>query len=272
MVNARVATAAVLIPAVVSAVLLLDTPWFAAVSGFVVFVGAWEWAGIAGWGSRHGRIAYVALFAATALAIVLSGRGLPVSPMTVAASFAWFCAALWLAAYQSGRAGSGPQWLKSLVGLCVLLPFWMSLVDLHARGGGRGWVLFLLVMIWVADSAAFFGGRRFGRRRLASTISPGKTWEGVIAGLLGGAAAGATFGLYREMQGVEMLVFLVLCLGTVAASVVGDLLESMMKRSANLKDSGSLLPGHGGLLDRIDSLTAAAPVFLAGLMFMGGPA
>jgi phosphatidate cytidylyltransferase len=152
----------------------------------------------------------------------------------------------------------------------VLLPTWTSLVALHARApDGRWWLLFLLVLVWIADTAAFFVGRRWGRRRLASVVSPGKSWEGVLAGLAGGIAAGAVFGLYRDMQGVEMLVFLLICGGTVAASVVGDLMESMMKRSANLKDSGNLLPGHGGVLDRIDSLTAAAPVFLAGWLLMG---
>jgi len=269
-VRTRIATAAALIPMVVAGICLLDTGWFAALAGLVVLLGAWEWAALAGCRGYPCRFGFLVLLAAAAVAVSLpAAAGL----VAVVACLWWLVGAIWLGAYQSGRAGSGPVAVKVLVGLLVLVPAWTSLVALHARDpGGRGWLLFLLIMVWIADTAAFFAGRRFGRHRLASAVSPGKSWEGVAAGLLGGVAAGIAFGLYRDMQGVEILVFLIVCLGTVAASVVGDLMESMMKRSANLKDSGSLLPGHGGMLDRIDSLTAAAPVFLAGLAFIGRPA
>jgi phosphatidate cytidylyltransferase len=269
-VRTRIATAAALIPVVVAGVVLLDTIWFAALAGVVVLQGAWEWTGLAGCRDVATRIGFLGLLVAVAAAMLTSSADRLARLIAMGATIWWLVGALWLHAYQSGRAGAGPFALRVVVGLLVLLPVWTSLVALHGREpGGRSWVLFLLAMIWIADTAAYLVGRRYGRRPLASAVSPGKSWEGVAAGLGGGLAAGAGFALYRDMQGVEMLVFLMVCAGTVAASIVGDLMESMMKRSANLKDSGNLLPGHGGLLDRIDSLTAAAPVFLAGLIAMG---
>jgi phosphatidate cytidylyltransferase len=129
---------------------------------------------------------------------------------------------------------------------------------------GPGYVLFLFLLIWVADIGAYFAGRRWGRRKLALAISPGKTWEGAVgagaAALAFALAGAAALGLGSRWPG-----FVAICMVTVGFSIAGDLFESMMKRQRGLKDSGSLLPGHGGVLDRVDSLTAAAPVFLLGL-------
>ncbi|MDX1433429.1 MAG: phosphatidate cytidylyltransferase [Gammaproteobacteria bacterium] len=129
-------------------------------------------------------------------------------------------------------------------------------------------VLFLLVLVWCADSAAFFVGRRYGRRRLASRVSPGKSVEGVLGAMLAGALlAGAA----APLGGVPApLPFVALSVLTVITSVLGDLTESAFKRRAGVKDSGSLIPGHGGVLDRIDSLTAAAPLFVLGYHWLGG--
>ncbi|HEY7840168.1 MAG TPA: phosphatidate cytidylyltransferase, partial [Gammaproteobacteria bacterium] len=239
MLKARVATAAVLIPAVVGGVLLLDTRWFAALAGLIFLLGAWEWLLLAGYPRAGARIGF--LFLAAAGVLLWPWIGLAAGPLALGASLGWLLGLIWVHAYQSGSVGAGPAPVRIATGLMVLLPAWTSLVALHARNpDGRWWVLFLLVMIWIADTAAFFAGRRFGRRRLASAVSPGKSWEGVFAGLLGGLGVGVAFGLYRDMQGVEILVFLMVCACTVAASVIGDLLESMMKRSVNVKDSGSL--------------------------------
>ncbi len=189
--------------------------------------------------------------------------------MVLGAALAWWVVASGLVWYYQlhGGLGPGPKWLRGLVGWLILVPPWVSLVSLHGRtGNGAYLVLTLLVLIWSADIAAFFAGRRWGRRRLASHVSPGKSWEGVIGGLLAVAAVAVVSGVLLELADAQLLLFLVLCLATALISILGDLTESAFKRQVGLKDSGRLLPGHGGVLDRIDSLTAAAPLFAAGML------
>jgi phosphatidate cytidylyltransferase len=142
----------------------------------------------------------------------------------------------------------------------------MALSRLVDFDRGPKWVLFALVLIWAADIGAFFVGRRFGRTRLAPNVSPGKTWEGVVGGLVASALVAA---LGSGLFGQPPLWFVPLCLAVVAFSIVGDLTESLLKRFAGLKDSGSLFPGHGGVMDRIDSVTGAAPILLFVLIKLG---
>ena len=167
----------------------------------------------------------------------------------------------------AARLGDAAPDTRLLAGLCALVPAWLALARLRL-GGPRGaeWVLFCLLLVWMADIGAYFAGRRFGRRRLAPEVSPGKTWEGVLGGVAAciPVAVGGSFWFSVPLGG-----FLVLCLAAVACSIVGDLTESLLKRFAGVKDSGTLFPGHGGVMDRIDSLTAAAPVLLLGLTVLG---
>ena len=134
---------------------------------------------------------------------------------------------------------------------------------------GAGYVLFLLFLIWIADSGAYFTGRRWGQRKLALSISPGKTWEGVWGASLAALVFAMLGAVVLEVR-MPWPGFVILSMVTVGFSIAGDLFESMLKRQRGLKDSGSLLPGHGGVLDRVDSLTAAVPVFLLGLYGMRG--
>jgi phosphatidate cytidylyltransferase len=129
-------------------------------------------------------------------------------------------------------------------------------------------VLYVLVLVWVADSGAFFAGRQFGRNKLAPRVSPGKTWEGVIGALVACSLFAFGYAQFIDLQGSALTGFILVCLVTVLFSIAGDLLVSLMKRQQGVKDTGTLIPGHGGILDRIDSLLAAAPVFLLGIRWV----
>jgi phosphatidate cytidylyltransferase len=269
----RLLTALLLIPLVVAGVLLLPTPWLAGLFALVALIGATEWGRLAGLREGAARAAFTLAVAAALAAVWLAmGLGLAGWWLFLAAALFWLVVTGWLWQRRHApvrRAAHGDGWW-ALAGLWVLVPAWAALVTLHARGtDGPYLVLFVLVLIWVADSAAYFVGRRFGRRKLAPAISPGKTLEGG-AGALGGALlCGLALAWWRPQLG-EMPALLVICLLTTLVSISGDLFESLAKRRVGLKDSGSLLPGHGGVLDRIDSLTAAAPIFLFGLLVLGG--
>src|SRR3990167_3322211 len=158
---------------------------------------------------------------------------------------------------------------KLLIGLLILLPAWQGLMLLKAWPLGNLLILAVMVLVWGADIGAYFSGKAFGKRKLAPRVSPGKSWEGAIGGLLFSLGLTLAVGLYRGWFASEMLLALAGAGLVVSISVVGDLTESMFKRQAGLKDSSNLLPGHGGVLDRIDSLTAAIPMFAA-LLWLAG--
>jgi phosphatidate cytidylyltransferase len=154
----------------------------------------------------------------------------------------------------------------SLAGLLSLVPCWLALVYVTFTTQSTHWVLFTLALVWAADTGAFFAGRWLGRVPLAPRVSPKKTWEGALGGVLASAIVAwvaATWWL-----SVPVWPFVFTCIAVAALSIVGDLTESMLKRSSGLKDSGSLFPGHGGMLDRIDSVTAAAPALVFALISM----
>lgn len=268
----RVLTALVLIPLVTLATLALPTSWFSVCIAVLALLGAWEWAGLSGWRSLAQRLAYCA-----SLGVVLVGvQWTMATPsgawLVLAAALVWWLVALaWVVRLQQGMpiAALRSPLVCLLGGWLTLAPAWGALTYLHS-GTTRGpvLVLFLLVLIWTADSAAYFVGRRYGRHRLASRVSPGKSVEGVAGGMLAVAALAA---LAAPLGGVQApLAFVALSVLTVLTSVLGDLAESAFKRHAGVKDSGNLVPGHGGVLDRIDSLTAAAPLFALGWVWQGG--
>ncbi|HEY5789428.1 MAG TPA: phosphatidate cytidylyltransferase [Gammaproteobacteria bacterium] len=272
MLRQRVLTALVLVPLVVAADLLLSDPGVALLVGAVMLLGAWEWAALAGLPGTPARAGYVLLLGGVLVAgwLLRDTLGAPVVWGAVAA---WCGAAAWVLTFQlSGgtRPGAPGVALLRLLGPLVLAPAWLALVLLHALPERGPWLmLYLLVLVWVADTAAYFSGRRWGRRKLARHVSPGKSWEGVAGGLLCSLLLALGAGLGFGYQGAALAAFALLGVVTVAVSVLGDLFESLLKRYRQVKDSGGLLPGHGGVLDRIDSLTAAGPLFLAGLWLLG---
>jgi len=246
---------------------LLPDAWAVLAFGGVFTLGAWEWAGFGALRSALGRICYTLI---VALAFAASWRWTEDPAhllLLMEAACAWWLIAflwLWLAPARHQRL------LVLACGLPVLVPPFVALARLQvsARGFAHGpvVVLCLVLIVCAADIGAYFAGRRFGRRKLAPRVSPGKTWEGVIGGLLMVALLAWGGAAFFKLPAVGAIAF-ACCVGIF--SVIGDLTESMFKRAAALKDSGALLPGHGGLLDRIDSVTAAAPLYALGLFGSG---
>jgi phosphatidate cytidylyltransferase len=231
----------------------------------LVLVGAWEWAGFIRPGSLATRVVFVLVVAACLFVCWSSLIGTPAQNQLMLLSTVWWFIAFFWVALAPGRVHPVAA---ALAGLLALVPCWLALVHFATRWlPGAGWVLFVLALVGAADTGAFFAGKYFGKVPLAPRVSPKKTWEGVIGGLL---LAGIVAYLGGRWLGVGGVGFITLCVAVAAISVVGDLTESMLKRAAGLKDSGSLFPGHGGMLDRIDSVTAAAPVLLFGLNQMLG--
>ncbi len=270
----RVVTAVVLVPVVVYGVLALPSAYFGLLMAAFVLAGAWEWADLSGYPIRA-RLGYVLVLAILLLAAAnVAARPAGARLILLAGVLFWIAAFVWVARYQSGRTTPLLESRRavSVTGVLVLVPPWVALYALHRAGAaGPELVLMLMLLVWSADIGAFFTGRRFGRRKLAARVSPGKTVEGLVGGALLAAVVIAAYAAVRGPAPGWTATLVVLGVATVLASVLGDLLESLVKRRAGRKDSGVLVPGHGGALDRIDSLTAAAPVFALGLSLMGVP-
>jgi phosphatidate cytidylyltransferase len=267
MLRTRVITGSVLGALLLLGIFLLPPPWAVAAFGLVFTIGAWEWAGF---GALRGTAARAAYALVVAMALIFSWRWAQdprhLIALLSAACGWWLIAFFWLA---FAPARHQPT-LTLACGFAALVPAFVALARLQisADGFARGplLVLWLILMVCAADIGAYSAGRALGRHKLASRVSPGKTWEGALGGLvmvaLVATAGAVIFGLPPFAVGVFGL-------GVGIFSIVGDLTESMFKRAAALKDSGTLLPGHGGLLDRIDSVTAAAPLYALGLYGSG---
>jgi phosphatidate cytidylyltransferase len=269
MLRQRVITALLMAPVALFVVLWLQHEITALVFALLVAVGAWEWSAFPGYPQRAMRYLFVLMTVCALGALWLAGVVPPILTASAAAYVDWtlFAACIWwiaALAWISLIPARVSRSAATIAGLFVLVPAWLALVRLHAITPQL--VLFLILLVVAADVGAYFGGRQFGKHKLAPRVSPGKTWEGVAGGLV---AAGimAAVGVY--WFDARPVAFAALCAIVVIASVIGDLTESMFKRHVGLKDSGSLLPGHGGVLDRVDSITAAAPIFLVGLERLG---
>ncbi len=255
MLKARVITALLLVAGFLAVLFLLPPPAVGVAFALVAALAGWEWAGLMQAPGR-GRVVYALLVFGLCLLFWTSpAEGFPLL---------WGLSVLFWLVF-------APLWLKSkwstacaTVGLVVILPTWAALVALHERSP----VLLLAVMalVWVADIAAYFTGRAFGKHKLAPVISPGKTWEGVAGACAGVLAYGLLVAPFLSVvQGIDRVALAICLLLLTALSVIGDLFESLAKRQADVKDSSQLLPGHGGILDRIDSLTSTLPVVALGL-------
>ena len=268
MLKTRAITAAILVPLFLAALFLLSDVAWALLTLLIVTMATWEWAGFTG-ASMLRKKAYTALTAAIGLVLLLLLQSGWTQPIEYALFWGIFLATLfWLIVvpiWLTTRLPIHNFWLLALLGWLVLLPTWFALLALkitpllalvNLQGTGAYLLLGIIAVVWVADSAAYFSGKRFGKHKLAPLISPGKTWEGVLGAWLAVSLYGALICYYLKMS-----YWLILALwGVTVLSIMGDLLESMLKRHAGVKDSGQLLPGHGGILDRIDGLTSSLPL------------
>lgn len=259
MFRTRVITAAILLPLFIGGLFFLPSVWWAAVLLPLLFASGWEWAALAGF-RRSGQWGFCLLTLLTGVPVFLGAHYFDCAAIEratywVSVLFWLVCVPLWL---RKGWHVRQPL-LLMITGWLLIVPTWLALVRLQAEP----WILLaVLGVVWVADSAAYFAGRTWGRRKLAPSISPGKTWEGV-AGAVIAVAVYHAFVWYFGFRGVTFGIgaaaaVLVACL--LPLSVIGDLFESWIKRQAGVKDSGTLLPGHGGVLDRIDALTSTLPL------------
>ena len=259
MLKLRIITAIISL-VILGVVLFVLPPSVAAlVIAFLVLAGAWEWSGFLGLSASAARVGYVALFGGLMAIVVLV---IPERSDLVlqAACVWWFIAFIWTFLFPTPI----PVAIRWLAGAIVLVPLFVAMLFLYRVSPQM--LLFALLIVWVADMGAYFAGKQFGRVKLAPSISPGKTWEGVFGGLTMVAILTAIWAYFTDMDLAVMLPF---CLAVGAVSVVGDLTVSMFKRTAGVKDSGKLFPGHGGVLDRVDSVSAAAPLFSLGLSWLG---
>jgi phosphatidate cytidylyltransferase len=245
------------------------------VFALVVGIAAWEWSRLAGYESVWVRLLVVLVHWVVMAALYLqSDLGSnpaveQVQPVFGVAGLWWAIALLWVKGYPASAGLWGNRPMLSLMGMLVLVPAWLAVIYLLSYDNGGLLLLFMIVVVAAADIGAYFAGRRFGRRKLAPDVSPGKSWEGVWGGLLACTLLAVLTWWWLRPEQLGFAGILAVVLSTALVSVLGDLVESMVKRHRGVKDSGVLLPGHGGFLDRLDGYTAAAPVFALGLILGG---
>jgi len=272
MLKQRLITALILAPLVLWGVLAMSNQTLMWLMALVVLVGGSEWARLAGatrWVQQGGFLGVLALTMLTLAWFVF--QHLDWITGLMAANMLWWLVVLVRASrFNAYQPLSGLSLIQLFEGIVVLIPAWMALVLIHRLPqDGPRMLAFLLILIWSADIGAYFSGRRWGRIKLAPRVSPGKTREGVYGAMVGAVICGLVLAWWQHWGLLGYLYAVVLCLITSLVSILGDLFVSMLKRLRGVKDSGTLLPGHGGLLDRIDSLTAASPLFLFGLILLG---
>ncbi len=265
MLASRLITGLLLAAAFVAALIWLPVTALILVIGGVILVGAWEWGALSGFAGAR-RAGYVLAVAALMFACHRSWPQV-VLPLLGVAGLWWLAMLYWVLTYPRSASCWGGA-LTPVMGVLVLVPAWTAAYWLLVQERGALWLGVAVMLVASSDVGAYFGGRAWGRRHLAPRVSPGKTWEGVASGLVLALVLGLVLARPLALDDHWPLWLLVVFVG-IAAGVVGDLGESMAKRHHGVKDSGTLLPGHGGVLDRIDSLSAALPALALGLWVFG---
>ncbi|WP_154124459.1 phosphatidate cytidylyltransferase [Grimontia hollisae] len=274
MLKQRVLTAAILAPLVIAGIFFLPLQLFMIAVAGVTLLGLWEWTKFVGTTTRFRAFVFPAvLLLGSLFALPLTGNGLELSAangsvVAIAGAVWWLVATVMVLRYPKGASGwSDKNIVQQGFGVLTLLPFLWSVLLLRAYQYeqspllGAKMVLLVCLLVWSADTGAYFAGKNFGKRKMAPSVSPNKTVEGLIGGVIAAVVVTLVAAYYFSIPFSSLAMLGLVALLTAFASVLGDLAESMFKRIAGVKDSGSILPGHGGILDRIDSLTAAFPVF-----------
>lgn len=260
MLRQRLITAIILLPLVLAGIFYLPPFAFQWLCAAVILFAAWEWTLLMGLKKALHRIGFLILL----LALMFVEEHMQARAIFTVAIFWWVLALFWITQYPQHTKLWSNKFILTILGVEVLLPCWLGMVLIREQHSSLA-LLFLFMIVWAADSGGYFVGRAIGKHKLLPKVSPGKTIEGVIGGVVTTLIMASVFIYIFAIPQSQWGYWLALVLVTVLISVEGDLLISMLKRKQGLKDTGNILPGHGGLLDRIDSLTAAAPLFVLGL-------
>lgn len=275
MLKQRIITAIIMVSLIATGIVALPVEGLAAMFALLVLVAAWEWAGLSGLLSPIRRGCYT--LACGLLMAVAAWYSQLFSPQLHAdrlqdlmglACLWWAIALLWVKSFPASAVIWQSTAMRVLMGFLTIIPAWVALVYLRLHEHGQLLIFLLIALVAAADIGAYFSGRAWGKAKLAAAVSPGKSWAGFWGGLICSSALAATFWLLADLK-QDLLPVMAVAVVTALASVLGDLLESMVKRQQGIKDSGRILPGHGGMMDRMDSITAAAPVFALSLMLAG---
>jgi phosphatidate cytidylyltransferase len=277
MLRQRVITALVMAGLFLAAIVFLPLPGLALFFGVVIAGGAWEWSRLAGWQATVARVLYVAIVLLLLVALYVYcqlGEGAPrekVQPVLGLGCLWWSFALLWIRGYPASAVLWRSVAMRSLMGLLILAPAWMAAVFLLSFPRGGLLMVIMVIVVVAADVGAYFSGKAWGSHKLAPVVSPAKTWEGFWGGMCSCLLLAVLLWWFLpdRVSHIGLWAVTAVTVTTALASVVGDLTVSMVKRESGFKDSGNLLPGHGGVLDRLDSLCGAAPVFALGLLLAG---
>lgn len=264
----RVLTASWLLPATLLSIFFLPDLYFSLLIGLVLLFATKEWSGLNSFDKT--KTVFFALFCIGLYLSVLFLFSEVNTVVLMIGVILWLLLPIWLYKYEIAKVNNKPNaFTVFVVGLPVLVCGFYSIAYIRNMFGSD-WLLLLLLIIWIADSAAYFCGRKWGTKKLAPRLSPGKSWEGVFSAIVFSTIFIFVSMYWFEVQHQDKLVFFLMGIAIIIFSVIGDLFESMIKRLNNKKDSGTILPGHGGILDRIDSLLSTAPIFALGLFYLHG--
>lgn len=272
MLKLRVLTALILLPLVMAAIFVAPAQWFMAILAVILLRGSWEYSLLAGLNGRAARHSMVVL-QAVILATLFNFRELWASNALVCLSAScalWLLMFIRLARFRAGaQVDKSYQLLSFATAIVSITTGWFAISWLIMQPQGSWLLLMLLLIVWAADTGAYFAGINFGKKKLAPLISPGKTLAGLWGGLIAAPLIALLAASLMPITKIDPAWLVLLGVSTALVSVGGDLLISLHKRTSGVKDSGNLLPGHGGILDRVDSVIAAAPFFALGLLVSG---